>query len=73
MALGDAIGPEGRAEVTRAVLDAGLDLSDERVRELVEEVRAMGAAPPVEAPPPPPVMVDDMEDTDPVEEADDGA
>lgn len=71
-ALGDAIGPEGRAEVTRAVLDAGLDLSDERVRELVEEVRAMGAAPPVEAAPPPPVMVDDAEDDGPDDEVPDG-
>ena len=72
-ALGDSLGPEGRAEVTRAVLDAGLDLSDERVRELVEEVRAMGAASLVEAPPPPPVMTGDAEDTDAPEEADSGA
>lgn len=40
-AIGDTLGGEGRAEVARAVLDAGLDLSDDRVRELVDEIRAV--------------------------------
>jgi len=65
-AIGDSLGAEGRSEVARAILDAGLDLSDERVRELVEEARTMGDTP--AAPPtPPPVMVADDTDDSPDE------
>lgn len=73
-AIGDSLGAEGRSEVARAILDAGLDLSDERVRELVEEARTMGAEPTPPPPPPPPpvVMADDTDDDGPDDEVPDG-